>query len=116
MNPNEMNKMTSSASPENTGVPTPNTTPPMSGEKDGKTGATIGVLVIIIILVIGALYLWGERLVGTYPETPGAGTSEVFQPTESASSEVADIEADLSATNLEGLDADLENINKELSI
>ena len=35
------------------------------GDKNGKTGAIIGIIVIVIILIIGALYFWGERLVGT---------------------------------------------------
>ncbi len=91
----------------------PNTTPVMGGEeKNGKTGAMIGILVIIIILVIGALYFWGERLVGT----PEEETPTTFQPEESTSDELAAIEADLSATALEGFDQEINSIDTELGI
>lgn len=93
----------------------PNGAPTMeSGGENGKTGAIIGILVIVIILVIGALYFWGQRLVET-PNTEETSPT-VFQPTESTSTEITDIESDLGATVLEGLDTDLENINAELGI
>lgn len=93
----------------------PNTTPTMeSGGENGKTGAIIGILVIVIILVIGALYFWGQRLV----ETPNVEETSpaVFQPVESTSTEISDIEADLSTTDLDNLGAELNSINTELGI
>ena len=97
----------------NMGTSAPNTTSAMGGgEKNGKTGAIIGILVIIIILVIGALYFFGGRLVGT----PATETPAAFQPAESASSEIADIESGLSGTDLQNLDTELNSINTELGI
>ena len=75
-------------------------------------GAFIGIVIIIIVLVVGALYFWGERLVGT----PATETPAAFQPAESASSEIADIESDLSGTDLQNLDTELNSINTELGI
>ncbi|MEK7134134.1 MAG: hypothetical protein AAB819_00155 [Patescibacteria group bacterium] len=119
MNPNEMNKSGAGATGSGgMGGAMPNTTPTMGGgDKNGKTGAIIGIIVIVIILIIGALYFWGERLVGTpNEEASQTETTPVFQPTESASSEITDIEADLSTTELNNLDAELESINTELGI
>lgn len=107
--------MNKPSAPTNQMSQMPNTTPLMGGgEKNGKTGAIIGILVIIIILVIGGLYFWGERLVET--DTQQMETPAAFQPEESTSDEVTAIEADLSATVLEGFDAELNSIDTELGI
>lgn len=113
MNPNET---------QNTGGATGTTpaqqTPSTQDDHMGKTGPIIGILIIIAILVIGALYFWGEKLTNAPADPANMQTEESvsFQPTESASSEIADIETDLSATALEGLDTELNSINQELGI
>lgn len=114
MNPNEVSKETMPVGSGNAGTPPPQMPRVTGGDGNGKTGAIIGILVIIIILVIGGLYFWGERLAGT--DKQQAGTPAAFQPEESTSDEIIDIEADLSATALEGFDTELNSINTELGI
>ncbi|HEY4495758.1 MAG TPA: hypothetical protein VJC04_00135 [Candidatus Paceibacterota bacterium] len=83
-------------------------------------GPIIGVVIIILILVVGALYFWGAKLNKEANQTPENILSAEDQTlnqlqTQSTSTEVTDINADLNATVLDGLDADLQNIDKELA-
>lgn len=112
----------------------PNTTPvmpqgspmgttPLGGNEEpsfGKnTGAIIGIIIIVIILVVGGLYIWGKRLVGSPGNAPASSEAVTDTATnklmkQSSSTAVSDIEADLSATTLNELDAELNSIDAEL--
>ncbi|MEK7088207.1 MAG: hypothetical protein AAB952_00485 [Patescibacteria group bacterium] len=83
-------------------------------------GPVIGVVIIILILVVGALYFWGAKLNKEANQTPEDILSAEDQTlnqlqTQSTSDEVVDINTDLNATVLDGLDADLQSIDKELA-
>lgn len=68
----------------------------------GSTGLIIGAVVILAIIVLGGLYFWGQR-------ANDALLNETVESinTQSSSDEAAAIEADLDATDIENLDAEL---------
>ena len=70
-----------------------------AGEGGGLSGPVIGVIVILAIIILGGLYFWSQR----------AGNDAVIDEinTQSGSDEASDIEADLNATDIENLDAEL---------
>jgi uncharacterized protein HemX len=84
-------------------------TPPASQAPERKkTGPMIAILVVVLILIIGALYLFTS---GTTEQSPAdntlAGdnnTTESVQPVTNTSDDVSDLEADLNAS-VDGLDA-----------
>ncbi len=96
-------------------------TPVQAGEKT-PMGPIVGIIVIIIVLVVGGLYFWGQRISTSVDEnltpeeiTIKEDTATEALKTQGTSDVVADIEADLSATNLDNLDAELQQIEAELT-
>lgn len=105
------------------GAPSGGATSPLGTEISGgdkkPLGPVIGVIIIIALIILGGLYLWGGNLFdrGMTPEeilNAEDTTLEDLQA-QGTSDEVADIEADLNATDLEGIDAELEQIDRELN-
>jgi len=94
--------------------------------QEKHTGGAIGAIIIVIILAVGGLYYWGKQINERQVTVNDAMTAEEIANNPDArteilgaqgsSDEVLDIEADLDATNLEGLDAELDAINQELTI
>lgn len=87
---------------------------PMPEEKT-STGSIIGIIVIVLVLAFGAYYF--------FKQVPMPAENEVLSPSEVAgdtslsglttqgtSTELGDIQKDLDATNLTGLDAGLSDI------
>lgn len=73
----------------------------------GLSGSIIAVIVILIIIILGGLYFWNQRAgVGGIDELDNSSAVESIN-TQSSSDEAAVIEADLNATKIENLDADL---------
>jgi len=96
---------------QNEGVPT--------GDERGQksAGPVIGIIIIVLVLVFGGLYFWGKRV--TQEPTPEAimnmpDSQLETLGTQNTSDEVTAIEEDLNATDLENLDAELGDIEKEL--
>lgn len=89
-----------------------------------STGAIIGSIIIIVVLIIGGLYLWGKQIVEKETQstmTPEQILSETDAVTDSlknqgTSNKISDIETDLNSTDLNNLDKELENINTELGL
>ncbi|MEK9168085.1 MAG: hypothetical protein AAB769_02020 [Patescibacteria group bacterium] len=90
-----------------------------SNSPEKNTGALIGTIIIIIILVIGGLYMWGKNLVDNGTMSP----AEVLQAPDTAtealnnqgtSTKASDIEADLNTTDLTDIDKELGNIEQQL--
>lgn len=54
---------------------TPATPAPLAKPEKASYGAVIALVIILGIIVVGALYLWGERLETESP-APAAGTVE----------------------------------------
>src|SRR3989344_5850852 len=93
--------------PNTTPVPPPPPgTPPVMGAAKGSYGAVIAIVVIVAIVIVGAFYVWGEKISGDRYSPENTGASEAG-PTLSDSNDLGDIEADLAATSLVGADAGL---------
>lgn len=100
---------------------------PFSEEHHSHVGPILGVLIIMLVLILGGLYLWGamiaqnengalvERVIpNNEPETPRATADGQIMGTVSSSDELGAIEADLASTNLDSLDAELNQVETEL--
>jgi uncharacterized membrane protein YfbV (UPF0208 family) len=78
-------------------------------------GPAIGIIIIIAVIVIGGLYFWGQRASTALPtqQTQATQTETQTQPAvdqttqelqkQSSADDLNSIEADLKATNLNGL-------------
>ena len=100
---------------------TPNPMPdqmPIMPQPESKAGPIIGIVIVVIVLIIGALYFWGQRLNREVPVTPSSDTSALQEEqsdpsvtalnSQSSSDDYASIESDLNATNVDGLSSDFE--------
>jgi hypothetical protein len=92
-------------------------TPNDSGE--GRSGPLIGTIVVIVIIALGGLYFWGSSVDKALRENTDTGSimedeSLSAMRTQSDSTDIASIEADLNATDLSDLDRELTDINLEL--
>lgn len=97
--------------------------PPQPDNQEKSFGPLIGIIIIIVLLVIGGLYYWFNLDIGT--ERDEMTAEEILAEKDlklealeqqGTSDEVAAIEEDLAATDLEGLDAELEQIDQELGL
>ena len=95
------------------GVP-PSIPPP---EKN-QIGPAVAVIIIVLILAAGGFYFWKTQMAqrSMTPEDILGAEDPVLEELQAqgASDEIADIETDLNATVLGGLDAELSNIEREL--
>lgn len=101
-------------------------TPQFGGSQKKSMGPVIGIAIIVVIIIFGGLYYWGAQInkqeAKDLQESLTAEQIESQEDTaveqlevQSQSDEVADIETDLNATDLENLDQELENIDLEFS-
>lgn len=88
---------------------------PQTPRAEGGMGATIGIIVIILVLAIGGVYLWMTKQASapTVEQNQTASTEEADATTQalmqtSASDSASAIEADLSATNVGNAQGDLQ--------
>jgi len=102
-------------------TPTPTQEAPVVEEKS-PVGPIVGIIIILVILIIGGLYFWGQRISTTVDEnlTPEEIIAETDTSLEAlnqqgTSDAIVDIEADLNATDLGNLDAELQQIEAELT-
>lgn len=93
-----------------------------------SSGPIIGIVVLVIALLLGALYLWSSMLVPATTEPVVEETPVTTEPEEapvldpkteaygntSASDEMTAIEADVESTDLEGLDAEMTAMEAEM--
>jgi len=104
------------------------TPPPTEGGGKKSMGAIFGVIVIIVLLVFAGFYFWGSQLNKALvveettvdemtPEEIAAQPNPTLDnlQSQSTSDELTDIEADLGATELNGLDQELSDIDQELT-
>ncbi|TSD03210.1 MAG: hypothetical protein Athens071416_271 [Parcubacteria group bacterium Athens0714_16] len=98
--------------------------PEIEAPQTKSTGAIIGSIIIIIVLIIGGLYLWGKQIIQTETQislTPEQILSETDPAldslnTQGTSTKITNIEADLNTTDLNNLDKELKNIDTELGL
>lgn len=83
-----------------------------SNQGEKSVGPIIGIVIIIIILIIGALYFWGQRITGDKMMPASENTSQAIEQDQMTSSlqnvgtsdEIDSIVNDLNATNLDSID------------
>jgi len=92
---------------------------PITAEENGGLGATIGSVIVIVVLILGGFYLWSQKnaniealLDEPLPESDETLTALQAQST---SDNIESIENDLNATDLENLDAELADIDALLN-
>jgi hypothetical protein len=101
-------------------------TPSFTERHHGHLGPMLGALILLVVIILGGLYLWGqslskndpafqERVIpNNEPETPRAIVDAQILETLSPSDDLGAIEADLNSTNLDSIDADMTTIDAEL--
>lgn len=99
-------------------------TEPPSRSSSAFIPLLVGILIILLI-VLGALVVWGEDLIQMIQPDGGADTeatavattTETATTTEETAPEdsLAEIESDLESTDFESIDAELEAIDAELN-
>ncbi len=92
---------------------------PPAKEERKPVGPIIGVVIIILLLILGGLYVWGEKLNSENAMTPdeirnAADASVANLQAQGTSDDISSIKADTDATNLEGLDKEVSDIEKAL--
>lgn len=75
-----------------------------------STGPVIGIVIIILIIVLGGLYFWGQRADQNIMEETQNAELEM---TQSESDDLTSIEADLNSADFDGLGAEVEVIEAE---
>lgn len=115
--PNNKHTQTPQTPPSNEQVPESNTPPPPDETEERSIGSLIGIVIIIVILVIGGLYFWGKQI--NDAQTPEEIATQSDPQTQSlkqqgSSDDIESIENDLEATQLNNLDAELEDMEQEM--
>lgn len=104
--------------------PQQNQQPAAPAQEENGVGPLVGIVIIVIVLVIGGLYFWGrqvEQQMFSEPVNNQLQPSAESDPatknlgTQDSSTEIGSIENDLTNTNLEGLDAELNSVDQELT-
>lgn len=95
--------------------------PDMSPEEN-SIGPVIGSIIVIVIIIVGGLYFWGK----TIDEKNNSMPAEEIMSAEdqktldlqkqSSSDDITAIEKDLNESNLNDLDKEIEDIEKELGL
>jgi uncharacterized protein HemX len=79
-----------------------------TGGKENKIGPVAGIIIVVIILIIGALYFWGKKLNEKQPAAIDPLVEKLN--TQNQSDEINAIETDLNNTNLNDLGESLDNL------
>ncbi|OGG55009.1 hypothetical protein A3D62_03125 [Candidatus Kaiserbacteria bacterium RIFCSPHIGHO2_02_FULL_49_11] len=85
-----------------------------------SSGPLIGIIIIVLVLAVGGVYFWKTTISEKQERSALQASEEDTNATvaglqsQSQSDEIADIEADLQATDFENLDAEAGLINQEL--
>ena len=81
----------------------------MDKEGGDSAGPIIGIIVILVIIILGGLYFWSQREGNDTTINDATITDEALESinTQSELDDTASIEADLDATDIENLDAEL---------
>lgn len=88
----------------------------MEPKKEGRVGAIIGSIIIILIIIVGGIYFFNsvsDRMNKAGEVAPAVDSATLELQVQSDSNEVDSIEVDLQNTDLDGLDKELEDIDKE---
>jgi len=97
---------------------TQNTTPKYAGikpNKDGGTGAFVGSLIIIMVIILGGIYVFNsiqEQIGFTKTESAATGSTETGTKL-NEQDDVTSLEADLNGSDIDNLDKELDAIDAE---
>ena len=86
---------------------------PAAGPNTRANLVMLGVFAVLVVALI-LVYLWGSQLTAPAPQLPPAPQLVPSAATEDSSTDVTAIEADLEATNLDGMDAEMNQMEAEL--
>ncbi len=86
----------------------------MEPQNKSSIGSIIGTVIIIAIIILGGLYFWGKRIEESKANAELVSEASTTQTNESenvsktsSSDDLDSIDADLEATNLNDLDAEM---------
>lgn len=102
----------------------PNMEPMKEPNSGSSLGPAVGTIIIVAVLIIGGLYYWGAQLNKQAIDDTLTGEDIAAQADASldalseqgTSDEVDSIEEDLNLTDLDDLDAELDNIDAEFGL
>lgn len=100
---------------------------PEQRKSEGSSGPVVGIIIVIIIIILGGLYIWGGS---SYRDEIPEINTDILNPEEidsvmeaekeiselrdqNNSDEINAIEEDLNNTDLENLDAELDDLENE---
>ncbi len=95
--------------PTPTPTPTPNVVQNMQPH-ESSMGAVIATIIVLALIILGGLYFWGQRsnsMDQTYPSGQAQNDNMYTIESQSSSDETSSIKADLEATDVDNLDAEL---------
>jgi hypothetical protein len=92
----------------------PNQTPASAPAKKAPLGGVIAIIVVLVLIVVGALYAWGERIAENGAQSPEEEQVIDELQTQSNSTDPDAIEADLTAQSSEEFDAELDEAFAEM--
>lgn len=78
---------------------------PLASRPAGSTGSVVATIVILAVLIVGAVYFWGQRTEMSEQEALDSINAQ------NQSDDTASIEADLDATDVDSVDYDLDEAN-----
>jgi uncharacterized protein HemX len=100
-----MDEMNTNNTPVGT-TPSAGTAPESNVPQEKSAGGLAGIIIVIVLLVAGALYVWQTK---SQPEMPVDTVDTVTSSlqTQGTSTEPDAIESDLMNTNIDSIDADM---------
>ena len=78
-----------------------------SSNSNKGVGSIIGIIVVVVILIVGAIYIFGSKVENSKTIAPVASSSQTVDTT---ASDISSIESDLNNVDVKTLDIDEKNI------
>lgn len=91
------------------------TTPDTQENKPATSiGPLVGIIIVVLIIVLGGMYFWGQRIdSGQETGVKNDAATQSLQ-NQSASDDLASIEADVNNTDLQNIDSEMSQIDADL--
>ena len=124
-NQNNLNPEVDEQTPQTTQVVPPTeeqVTPNVTKEEaspEKSSGPLVGIIIVVVLLIIGGYYYWTTQVdrgdTQTQESAISPETASIIESlqTQGTTDEISDIEDDLNSTDLENLDAELDDILNE---
>lgn len=86
----------------------------LNQKPEGSRGSLIGSIIVVLILIIGAIYLYASR--GPAPVVPEEGTATTTEQTNAQQADDVDsLEADAQSMDLNSLEVDLSALEQTVT-